>query len=528
MIQRCPNCGRWIKTEAKGFWGRLGRGFDDTIVECAETGASLLGDKLGAFAGGAVGGYLGVLGGAAEAVFGDKFKFVCPCGYEWGTDNEDDDETKEYEHEQDIHLIQERSKDLVLNGKSHLDRFDRDLQLKVAEEEDPLCKASLYDTLAFIRYRANKTNQALDAINKSLEILDSPDSHATKGVIMGEGRSSIDNYQGLKELLHFRESLPYWATEGEMLSILDERSSIYSQHFLELPYRQRKFIVISDVDFVFLPDNLKVLPEKYLPTEMRFPQGHPIVGNIYVCHPYKNNLYLPLDSYQIELFRDEMEELRYVLQCLWAKDVSFVDTNKIETHVDTNKEMQGEAGGEYKGVGGKIQGSYSKEDSEFMQVINDCMVGQTFAKMSIPPHVPAEVSWYPHRESWQRLALQLSKGNVLSHNITVSTKQSSLVSNKEKASIEAEFNALVAKGGLKGNYDTSSMIKEEVSREWKLQVNFYPHEKIEESIATSARLLQNGPNAAPSKSDKKPKSLVLYGLIAVIIILIAIIAAILL
>ena len=83
---------------------------------------------------------------------------------------------------------------------------------------------------------------------------------------------------------------------------------------------------------------------------------------------------------------------------------------------------------------------------------------------------------------------------MLSHNITISTKQSSLISNKEKTSVEAEFNALVAKGGLKGNYDTSSMIKEEVSNEGKLQVNFYPYEKVEESIATSASLLQNNSN----------------------------------
>jgi hypothetical protein len=493
MIQRCPKCGRWIETKKEGLLGRFARGLLNTTDACIEVGESLAGDKLGTVAG-VVGMYAGILGGAAEAVFGDNYKFVCPCGNKWGTDYKEDDQTKEYEHEQEVHMIQERSKDLANKSKSHLDRFDRELQIKVAEEEYPLCKASLYDTLAFIRYKSGKENEALDAINKSLEILDYPDAHATKGVIMGEGRSPFDNYKGLQELLHFRENLPYWATEAEMINILDERSSKFSQHFLELPYRQRKFIVISDVDFVFLPDNLKVLPEKYLPTEMRFPQGHPIVGNIYVCHPYKDKLYLPLDTYQMDMFRDEMEELRYVLQCLWAKDVSIIETNKVETQVDTTINAGAEIGGEYKSIGGKAQGSYSIEDSEFLQIINDCMVGQTFSKMSIPPHVPKEVSWYPHRESWQKLALQLSKGNVLSHNITISTKQSSLISNKEKTSVEAEFNALVAKGGLKGNYDTSSMIKEEVSNEWKLQVNFYPYEKVEESIATSASLLQNNSN----------------------------------
>lgn len=519
MKQRCPNCGRWIETKEEGLIGHFKRGWADTTESFVKIGEKLAGE-LGAEFGELAGLYAAPLGGAKEVIFGDN-KFVCSsCGFKCGSEV--------FEHEQEIRQIQDRSKELANDGKSHLERFDRDIQLKIDEEKYPLYKACLYDTLAYIRYCGNKTNLALDAINKSIDILNLPDSHAAKGVIMGEDGSSMDNYKALQELLHFRENLPYWATEAQMLSMLDERSSSYSQHFLELPYRQRKFIVISNVDFVFLPDTLKVIPEKYIPTEMRFPQGHPVVGNIYVCHPYKDNLYLPLDTYQIDLFRDEMEELRYVLQCLWAKEVSIVDTNRTEIQLDTSKNANAELGGEYKIVGGKVQGSYSKEDSEFLQIINDCMVGQSFAKMSIPPHVPKEVSWYPHRESWQRLALQLSKGNLLSHNITISTKQSSLISNKEKDSIEVEFHALVAKGGLKGNYDSSSMIKEEVSKEWKLQVNFYPHEKVEESLATTASLLQHSSSDRQvAIQNKKPKNLVVYGLIAVIVILIAIIVVIL-
>ena len=193
MIQRCPICGRWIETKEEGLIGRFKRGLTDTVDSCVELGESLAGDKLGSFVGAGVGAYVGFLGGAAEAVFGDKYKFVCPCGCVWSTDSEDEDQTKEFEHEKVIRQIQDHSKELANDGKSHLERFDRDLQLKIAEEEYPVSKACLYDTLAYIRYCGNKTNLALDAINKSIEILDLPDSHATKGVIMGEGRSSMDN-----------------------------------------------------------------------------------------------------------------------------------------------------------------------------------------------------------------------------------------------------------------------------------------------------------------------------------------------
>ena len=138
------------------------------------------------------------------------------------------------------------------------------------------------------------------------------------------------------------------------------------------------------------------------------------------------------------------------------------------------------------------------EQETFQTAVNDCLVSQSFSKPKEKAHVPEDLVWYPHRKSWQDLVRQLKMGNVDSHHVTVSTSDCSQVSAKESSSLEIEVNALVAAGGLGGNYDTSSMFKSETNKSWTLKVDFY-------------------------QAGNKMKWLV-YGLIALIVILGAIVA----
>ena len=501
MIQKCPNCGQWCEATKDGILAKARRGYTDATEKSAKIGESIgslfgtKGRKIGRLVGKHVPDLtiMSELNAVKESLIGSNYKFQCSeCGYEWEVDDEDEDQTEEckkeiaeyeYEqqHQQKLVELQEKSLQLARYSDDEVKDFEGHFQSLLSDDDTEGYKASLYDTLAYVKYKSGDKNGALDAINLSIQYYDAPDAHATKGVVMamGENRTPFDKYKALQELVKYKEEngIPYWATNGEMDNLIEEQTLSFANDFLSIPYRQRKFIVISDQDYVMLPDNLKVVPWKYLPTEMQFSEGHPVVGEVYVCHPYKETYYLPLDTYQIELFRDELSELRYLLQCLGAKSIEIEDRNRNEESATSAKNMGGHVRAEYKGIGGGVNGSHSNEQETFQTAVNDCLVSQSFSNPKEKAHVPEDLVWYPHRKSWQDLVRQLKMGNVDSHHVTVSTSDCSQVSAKESSSLEFEVNALVAAGGIGGNYDTSSMFKSETNKSWTLKVDFYPYEE---------------------------------------------------
>lgn len=518
MKRKCPKCGQWCDENKS-----------ERMSEFIFTTERVIGGSLG-----------NMMSDIAKSTIGPVYKFQCPkCGNKFGSNYESDDQTFEYEleqleseennsqqeHKQEIISLRDQSLQLSSYSSHEAEEFEEQLASELSEEDDDECIACLYNVMAYIKHKSGDKIGALDAINKSIQYLDAPDAHATKGVIMamGENRTAFDKYKALQELVKYKEEdgIPYWATNSEMDNLIEEQTLSFANDFLNIPYRQRKFIVISDQDYVMLPDNLKVVPWKYLPTEMQFSEGHPVVGEVYVCHPYKETYYLPLDTYQIELFRDELSELRYLLQCLGAKSIEIEDRNRNEESATSAKNMGGHVRAEYKGIGGGVNGSHSNEQETFQTAVNDCLVSQSFSKPKEKAHVPEDLVWYPHRKSWQDLVRQLKMGNVDSHHVTVSTSDCSQVSAKESSSLEIEVNALVAAGGIGGNYDTSSMFKSETNKSWTLKVDFYPYEEEKTPLVKqeTSQLF-----AAPNNAIGNQTRWLIYGLVALIVILGAIIA----
>ncbi len=513
MIQKCPQCGHWCTAEKADL--------QDKVLH-------------GIFGGGDY--LLSPFRITCELLSGDRFYFFCPeCNYGWEA-NEGEDQMAEYKKEQEelqrdkeLEELREQSLKLTSYSNEEVLYFEDQLRSMSSDDDKEVRIACYNNILAYVKYKNGDKSGALQAINKSIQFCDAPNAHATKGVIMamGEERTAHDKYKALQELVKYKEEdgIPYWATDGEMDKILEDQTFSFANAFLNIPYRQRKFIVISDQDYVMLPDNLKVVPNKYLPTEMQFTEGHPVVGEIYVCHPYHENFYLPIDSYQIELFRDELGEIRYLLQCLGAKSIEIEDKNCKEESSMKGNSMGGHVHGEYKGIGGGVSGSYSDEQDKFQKAINDCFVNQNFRRPKEKPHIPEGLVWYPHRKSWQDLVRQLELGNLDSHHVTISTSDCLQVSEKESSSLEIEVKALIAAGGIGGNYDTSTSFKSEANKSWTLKVDFYPNEEEEKQLVQQEPTHLLG--VAKNKTGNKMKWLV-YGLIALIIILGAIIAALLL
>lgn len=471
MIQRCPECGQWCEVGKEGFLDRASRGFNSAAEGAGSVGASIgslfgkTGEKVGAIlGGGAAGGSgLGLLNAAAESLFGDAFHFICPeCGHEWSTDDPEDDQTEEYntwlaEQERNEYVIELREKypSLIHASRQEKQEYVKELQHQLGDESNTDAQsATLYDTIAAAYQLIGDRNSALKAVNASLALFEDDNTRVLKGIIMGQGRNAQDTYSAMQEVIHYkspeRTDSPFLSTPQieEEFSLLQ---TTFSQNFLSLPLQQRKHLVICDA-LIYLPQSFRVLPIAEIPTDVKFPAGHPVSNTLYVCHPYRTDYYIPYESYEVEILRDEIDEFRTIMDHLGAKHIDYSDIfeNGEESSAQKKRDIHG--GGDYAGQY-SAHGTYESEDSnDITRKLRNAIEGSEDFLLAGKPALPPDLVWYSHRLEWQRKCESRLAGRLVHSEFTISTSSSEMTTESERKRIEADMKALLAsaEGGTEG------------------------------------------------------------------------------
>ena len=262
---------------------------------------------------------------------------------------------------------------------------------------------------------------------------------------------------------------------------IEENYTKYVQNFETLPYQERKVITMTNTDHLFKSDNLTLLWMNNLPAEIKFPITHPKKDHTYICHPYDNRLYLPIEDYEEVLLNDRINEYCYLMQCLGATTIRI--QNKKEESLNEHRESARnihvggsykmlEASGNYETNSKKGEGRNSKYTFAREQHFNP----------SKKPYIPDGLIWFPHEVSWQRLATQRMSGGILKYSESVSSSENRVVTSNELQDINAEVKALFAKmkGGIKreSNYEISM----NEDQEWEIFVEFKPIEEFDASM----------------------------------------------
>ena len=540
MIQKCPNCGQWCQVEKQGFFGRASRGFLSAAESSGEIGAaigSLFGkksEKTGAILGGAVAGGTGLayLNAAGEALFGDNYHFICPeCGHEWSTDDPEDDQTEDYnewvkEQERNEEIIELRNKFSTMfhASKQDIQDYVKELQRQLAHANNTEGqKAELYDATAATYHLLGNKSEALKAANASLALFDDDNTRILKGIIMGKGRNAQDTYAAMQEIILYkkeeRHESPYYTT-AQIEEEFSTLQTAYTQNFLSLPPLQRKHLFVCD-ELMQLPQNIKVLPLAEIPTEMKFPFGHPIANTLYVCHPYRTDLYIPYDNYSMEIFRDEIDEFVRIMEFMGAKHIEYSDTVDNESQTSQSKLRNVHGGADYGGTY-SAQGSYEAERNkdEYEHFLDELRKSKDFALVG-EPALPPDLVWYPHRIDWQRQCESRLAGRLLHHDFVLTTSSSVSSSESERQKIEADMKVLLfsANGGTEGQKSFS--LKREQSHSLNVSVDFYPLSDYKKNDAPTIPAIENSTHPATEASAKKFPVTWIFG--AVIVVLVAII-----
>lgn len=488
MWVRCPNCGHWCYAEKAGLFDRLIRSFSNDDKNCQQTFGELGDEYLGMKG---VGRFYGrvqnasnILKHGGEMLAGDNYRFYCKCGKEFGTDDESEDLTLEHDiWEKVMNTKKEYSNVVILDKKQKQEYYIR-TELLLAEVENcnsiEDAKAVLFDILACCHfYFFNDGKKAITEINQSLSLFDDANSHVLKGLFMGKVSTPLEYYEKMNELLcvnNADSSSPYY-NKGYVLNELEECQKKYAELFTSIPANQRKFLVVAS-DYSYLPKNFKII--KYNDVELGglcFEGGFPSKDTIYVAHPYKKDSYYPVDSYQLDLFKNQLNELRELLQCLGAKRITTENNYQNEVTINEKDNNSASVGGGYDNVSASISGEDNLSKDDFSKVVKTMLIDDEFSfNDSILPYIPEGLAWFGHMEEWQRLARMRMRGQNR-YSISVSSKTTKIIQENEVIQLNAEFDALIAKGKIDGKHSEELKTSSDVNHEWKLIVDFYPLEQ---------------------------------------------------
>ncbi len=531
MIQRCPKCNQWCEAEKHGFIERAAKGFSAAQDVGKDAGAavgSLLGKPgkvVGQVPGAMVGSAFGILNGALESFYGYKYQFTCPnCGEEWATDKDEDDQTDEYKREMHIVELRDKFTSIINAPQTEKQAYLNELQHELSDDSNtPEVIATLYDAIAATYQLLGEKNKALEAVDKSLERFDDVNTRVLKGFIMGQGRNAQDTYSAMREIVKYktdgRPESPFISTP-QIETELAKLQSSYSQNFLSIPVQQRKYLVICDT-LTFLPESFRVLPLAEIPTNLKFPDGHHLQTNtLYVCHPYRDDLYYPYEQYENELLRDEFNEFKTIMEHLGARRIVYNDVFRNGEEQSRYQQRELHGSGDY---GGQYSGgfAYEKEgnSAQSRATLSAKQSVEEF-EMAGRPALPRDLVWYGHRKEWQDKCQSRLEGRLIHYEFTLSTSNSEMTSESERQKIEFDLNILITsvKGGAERN--KSINLKKEEEKTVKVDVYFYPLSDYDKKEIAANNVLPTSAANLPIPFKKKINVFWIMGTLIVALILV--------
>lgn len=308
------------------------------------------------------------------------------------------------------------------------------------------------------------TNDVKDSINSSLNIEARPLLHGLSNLFINYGidKPIIPN-------LNYKQSLK----EYLRIVCINNLSRI-SGWFTKLPYQERKYLMFVNKLGNCIEDipDMQFFPISCIPNDVKIEGGVPSTGQLYIAHPYRTGVYLPVSKYESLIFRERVHELSKVMMALGATEIRTIRNSgyKSQSNYESSTRTSSTVsyGGKFDFGGGRTTGSQygienEKEDAIVINFRNDPLQN---------PHIPQGLIWYPHDREWQQIADNRLNGNLLEYEINISSKEVNLISNSERSNIEAQARVLLVSGSFSRETSSSSIFKEESAKSTSILIKF--------------------------------------------------------
>lgn len=303
-------------------------------------------------------------------------------------------------------------------------------------------------------------SQYLDEIwnlNKSFFEIRLPEPHDPKSRENFMGRS-ISRQQNIVDWLEQTEASEDWNNGW----------------FKELPYQERKYLmpVRSFEDYETNTPDIKKFRISHIPEDVKFQDCLPIMGELYIAHPYKPGVYLPASRYEHLLFRERIHELSKVMMALGATEIRTLLNSGARSYSKEDLSSRTSASGSV-GIWASGNGSHSSSSTRATnaETEEEIVINSKNDPIKLP-YIPEGLVWFSHENEWQQIADSRLNGNILEYEIRLSSKQVNLVSDSERNNIEAQARILLASGSFSRETTSASIFKEERAKSTSILIKF--------------------------------------------------------
>lgn len=244
--------------------------------------------------------------------------------------------------------------------------------------------------------------------------------------------------------------------------------------FTRLPYHERKFITPVKSYDDYRPETPDIVRFRisHIPADIKFEDCIPTVGELYIAHPHRVGVYLPVSKYEHLIFRERIHELSKVMMSLGATEIKTLQNldNKINSSSEESSNTNASAG--IRGLG-KASGFLSSLSQRLQESQKSDSVVINFKSDPIDqPHLPEGLIWYPYEKEWQHIAECRLHGNILEYEINLSSKETNLVSELERSNIEAQAKVLFASASFSHSSYSQTFFKEESAKSTSILIKF--------------------------------------------------------
>lgn len=242
--------------------------------------------------------------------------------------------------------------------------------------------------------------------------------------------------------------------------------------YTDKKYWDRQCIIVVNDDRGMGNDEIDVFNRINLPSDIIFSEGRASLNKIYIAHPAKKGLYIPLADHDLTIFRDKMDELIILLQAIGATDIEILRTKGLNTEQMNRKATSIEAGGSWKCVSGsmgmsKNQSNYNANSRAESYHIKIKSYSDRY------PFVPKELHWYQITPAWEKMVKQRMLG-LEEYELELKSSYSSSISSSRMESLKIAAKIIFAKLNFATSSEYESNFKESGEIVWGLKIKFRP------------------------------------------------------
>lgn len=385
------------------------------------------------------------------------------------------------------------------------------------------------------KYELKDYKEALVDLTKAVEINPNyKDAYEQRAVIYAELGNMTEAIRNFKKTYSLTTD---YSEQTKIRQELDKLIPQFNSQFVDLPYQQRKIIVIDDEYKTASTNAFVVLDKANLPPTVNFPVGHPIEQELYIAHPFTKSSYMPYSDYDDSLFVDRYEAFKLFIQCLGAKSMTIEVIKGSEksssiinnSSSDNSDSRTGSVSAGFKVFSGSVAGSSSNSsasnynDKKGLQV--DSQATRTTTQGYNPtkkPYKPLDLIWFNNEPTWQRLYEQRMAGSLLQHSETWSLKSNYSISQREETSLKSAFkdflggsigvNMFSVNGEMssENNRNVEELVEKTFNKsesiEWSIKIEFEPIENLLEGNIESDPVKKVADNSSTINKDEEEYS----------------------